>query len=66
LPVLRGLTRPSYNDADKPSVLLEIEKPEAHREVLATGAKPRREFSANREQAAKGKTSWIWLRASTR
>ena len=38
--------RPSYNDGDKPNVLLEIEKPEARREVLATISKPRREFRA--------------------
>jgi hypothetical protein len=56
LPVLRDPASPSYNDVDKPSVLQEIEKPEPHREVLATGWKPRREFSANCGIAARAGT----------
>jgi hypothetical protein len=50
--------RPSYNDPDKPSVWLEIEKLKPHCEVLATRAKPRREFPLNCGLAAKGRTSF--------
>jgi len=67
LPVVRDPMRPSYNDARKPSVRLEIEKLEAHCEVLATGSRPRREFPANRGKAANGRCSGraIWRAAFT-
>jgi hypothetical protein len=59
--------RPSYNDPDKPSVWLEIEKLKPQREVLATGRKPRREFSANCGLAANGRCSGraVWKAAFT-